>query len=272
VAYEVDVWPVVLNPGDPAAGDESGFCAGSVDNHALYGAGRVSAADYPAAERCFHDDVLRWLSGGLPFAALAPHVQRLGLDERPHHDSRPLVPCDQPLPDDVLADAVEDEVPDAAVLVERILGEHHPRPPVGALAALAWLETLGPNRRAVDAWADTERDRALVLRMRRIDRSPPCLYHDGVPLLPLPPRMTPTGGPPGIYVARAYRVGDGWAYSSRVDLPALPALPPLLRRIRVEGWRLRTRERRATWEDVQRQRSSVLYRAAAEGAARAQLK
>jgi hypothetical protein len=269
---QADVVPATLNRGDPAAGDESLFVAGSHHNYARFGFGTLGPAAYDAAEEAFHRDISAWLAGALPFSALLPHRERLGLELRPHHDTRPLPVCEVELPDEVLADAVENEVPDAGVLFERILGEHHGRPTVGAMAALAWLETLGPNRRGVDAWAEDERDRALVLSMRRIDRSPPCLYQDGIPLLPLSPRMVPPGGPAGIYVARAYRLGERWAFSSRVELSALPAMGPLLRRLRVEGWRLRTRERRSTWEDVLRQRSSVLYRAAAEGAARAVLK
>lgn len=272
MSHQVDILPVVLNPGDPAAGDEALPTAGGFENYALYGSGLLTAETYPRAERAFHDDVQRWLAGRLPFAALLPHRDALGLDLRPHHDTRPLPPSPIALPDEVLADAVENEVPDAGVLMERILGENHHRPTAGAMAALAWVETLGPNRRGVDAWADGERDRALVQAMRRVDRAPPCLYREGVPLLPLNPRMCPPGGPPGIYVARAYPVGDGWAFSSRVDLPALPELEPLLRRLRVEGWRLRARERRATWEDVLRQRPAVVYRSACEGAARALLK
>ncbi len=272
MSHAVDILPALLNPGDPAAGDESLYSVGNAENYAIYGSGVLSPADYPAAELAFHVDVQRWLAGDLPFLGLLSHRDRLGLDVRPHHDTRPLLPSEIALPDEVLADAVENEVPEAGVLIERILGEHHPRPTSGALAALAWVETLGPNRRGVDAWADGERDRKLVSAMRRVDRAPPCLYHDGVPLLPLSPSMRPPGGPPGVYVARAYRLGSGWAVSSRVYLSTLPAIPPLLRRLRVEGWRLRTRERRATWEDVLRQRSAVLYRAAVEGAARAQLK
>lgn len=272
MSHQVDVFPTCLNPGDPASGDEALPPRGSYENYRLYGGGLVSEADYPAAERAFADDVQGWLAGRVAFAALLRHRDRLGLELRPHHDTRPLFASPVVLPDEVLADAVENEVPDAGVLVERILGDHHGPPSDGALAALAWVETLGPNRRAVDAWAEGERDRALVQAARRIDRAPPCLYVDGVALLPLNPKMCPPGGPPGVYVARAYPTEAGWAFSSRVDLPAPPALPPLLRRLRVEGWLLRTRERRATWEDVLRQRPAVLYRAACEGAARTLLK
>lgn len=257
--------PTVLNDGDPCAETESEFQPGDHDNYKAFGDGPLPLEDYRAAERQFWADLQRWLAGDLPFEALVPHRDRLGLDLRPHHDGRRLLPAEVALPDELLADIVEDEVPDAAMLAERITGDAMRRPTVGVMAALAWLETIGPRRRAVDAWIEDEVDRALVLAANRVDRAPPCLYVDGVPQLPLSPRMTPPGGPPGVYVARAYRLGEGWAFSSRVDLPAVPPLEPYLRRITVEGWRLRMRERRSTWEDVLRQRSEVVYRAAFEG-------
>lgn len=274
MAHEADILPTVLNPGDPSAGDESTFQPGDPAHYAEFVQGSLSPAEQLAAERGFHDAVQSWLAGAGPYAALQPFVDALVLDGRPrwdgkeHHDSRPLLPADVELPDEVLADLVEDEVPDAGVLLERITGDPYARPTVGAMAALAWVETLGPRRRAVDAWADDERDRPLVQTMNRVDRAPPCLYVDGVAQLPLNAKMVPPAGPPGVYVARAYRVGAGWAFSSRVDLPALPDLAVLQRRIRVELWRLRVQERRSTWEDALRKRSEVLYRAAAEGARR----
>lgn len=257
--------PVVLNPGDPCAQDESELRPGDHANYLAFGGGPLDAAAYAEAERQFWTDLQRWLAGDLPFGALLPHRDRLGLDLRPHHDGRRLLPAEVELPDELLADAVEDEVPDAGVFVERITGDPLVRPTVGVMAALAWVEALGPHRRAVDAWAEEEPDRALVSAANRVDRAPPCLYVDGVPQLPLAARMTPPGGPKGIYVARAYRLGDGWAWSSRVDLPALPPLEPYLQRLVVEGWSLRLRERRSTWEDVLRHRSEVVYRAAFEG-------
>lgn len=266
MAHEVDILPTILNPGDPSAGDESRFRPSDPANYAEFAGGALSEAALHVAERAFHDVVQAWLAGEGPFDALLPFVDRLVLDPFEHHDKRPILPAEVPLPDRVLADIVEDEVPDAGVLVERITGDPFRLGTVGEMAALAWLETLGKNRRAVDAWADDERDRALVCTMNRIDRAPPCLYVDGVPQLPMNRKMIPANGPPGVYVARAYLVGTAWMFSSKVDLPACPDLGPLLRRLRVELWRLRVFERRCTWEDGLRQRPDVVYRAASEGA------
>ena len=253
------------NPGDPASGDDALYRPGSFENYRTFGLGTLPAEAFSDADRAFHDDVQAWLAGHLPYEVLLPHRDRLGLDLRPHHDGRRLLPCEVPLPDELLADIVEDEVPDLAVQTERITGDPFERATVGALAALPWVDDLVGNRRAVDAWMEDERDPRLVAAARRVDRAPPCLYFDGVAQLPLSARMTPPSGPQGIYVARAYRLGEGWAFSSRVDFPRAPDVATLQRRLEVEGWRLRTRERRATWEDVLRQRSEVVYRAVAEG-------
>ena len=258
--------PTILNAGDPSAGDESGFRPSDPANYAEFVGGPLAARELHAMERAFHEVVQAWLAGEGPFEALLPFVDLLVLDPFEHHDKRPILPADVPLPDSVLADIVEDEVPDGGVLVERITGDPYRMGTVGEMAAVAWLETLGKNRRAVDAWADDERDRALVRTMNRIDRAPPCLYVDGVAQLPLNRKMIPACGPPGVYVARGYLVGTEWAFSSKVDLPAVPEAAPLLRRLRVELWRLRVFERRCTWEDCLRQRSDVVYRAASEGA------
>jgi hypothetical protein len=65
-------------------------------------------------------------------------------------------------------------------------------------------------------------------------------------------------------VGRPYRVGDGWAWSCVATLPRAPDTDVLLRRLRLELWRERTRERRMTFEDLLRHRPEVLYRAAFE--------
>ncbi len=262
---ERDIEPLVLNRGDPSSQDEACFEPGSVENYQRFSGGALDAAQLQAAEERFHEAYLAWLGGHGAFAALEPLARDAGLAGELRHDKRRLHDALVPLPDRVLADVVEDEVADARVLVERITGNPYDRPSTGALAALAWLTTLG-ERRAVDAWFEDERDRSLTHAMRCVDRAPPCLYRDGVPLLPLSRQQTPSSGPPGVYVARAYRLGDGWGFSCKVDLPACPDPAVVQRRLLVELWRIRAEERRSTWEDVLRRRSEVVYRASSEGA------
>ena len=68
-------------------------------------------------------------------------------------------------------------------------------------------------------------------------------------------------------MARAYRTQAGWAFSGVVPLDpgtsdGLEAV--LERRMVLELWRLRRRERRATFEDAIRVAPAVVYRTAGE--------
>jgi hypothetical protein len=276
VSHESNIDPVVLNPGDPCAHDEALPAVGNYANYLSFGGasrpdGPLDARGLRRAERAFHEEVQRWLAGTSSFDELLPHLANLAIHPGIRHDRRPLHDAEVVLPDEVLADVAEDEVPDAGVLVERVTGDPLRRPDVSSLAALAWVDLLGEGRRPVDAWAEDEPDRSLVHAMRCIDRAPPCLWSDGRPLLPLNPKMSPpieaidSSAARGVFVARAYRVGERWHFSARLDLPVAPPVGAVLARMTVELWRLRTVERRSTWEDALRKRSLALYRACAEG-------
>lgn len=270
MAHESNINPTVLNPGDPYAQDESLPTPGSYRNYLSFcgyePGDRVSADVYARAEAEFHVATQGWLAGTVSLEVVRSYLAPLGIQADPKHDRRGLLSAPCVLPDSVLADIAEDEVPDAGVLVERVLGDAFSAPSVAVFAALAWAPWMDGTRRAVDAWAVDEKDRPLVQAMRVIDRSPPCVFVDGVPIIPLNPRMTPTAGPPGCYVARAYLVGSEWHFSTRMDLPAVPDCAALERRVLVELWRVRTKERRSGWEDTLRQQPLMLYRAAYEGA------
>lgn len=262
--------PELLRPGDPCAGDEALFEPGDFGNYQHFGRGSLDADAYRALEQTFHDAVGAWLEGRLGFESLRPLAAALAVDHPFGHDRRPLLPAPVVLPDEVLADVAEDQVAEAAFFLERLSGDPFAPATVGLYAAMAWVPYMDNGRRPVDAWDDEEdRDRPLVIAARAIERAPPCVWVDGGPLLPLSPRFCPPGGPAGAYVARAYRVGEGWAWSSRVALPAVPDREALLRRLTVEGWQIRRQERRSTWEDVLRRSPALVYRAAAEGAWRA---
>lgn len=227
---------------------------------------RVSIDVYKRLESEFHVATQGWLAGTVSLDVVRSFLAPLGIQPEPKHDRRGLLSAPCVLPDSVLADIAEDEVPDAGVCAERVTGDSFSGPSMAAFAALAWVRWMDGSRRAVDAWAEDELERPLVQAMRVIDRSPPCVYLDGAPIIPLNPRMTPTSGPPGCYVARAYLVGSEWHFSTRMDLPAVPSYSALERRILVELWRVRTKERRSGWEDTLRQQPLMLYRAAYEGA------
>jgi hypothetical protein len=132
---------------------------------------------------------------------------------------------------------------------------------------LAFVPSWSDGKPPLDAWHEEERqDRALVRSARVIAEAPPCLWLDGRPLLPLSPSWSPDAGPPGPVVGRAYRVGDGWGWACVRALPRAPDPGVVLRRMTLELWRLRLHDRRVTFEDVLRERSTVVYRACAEAA------
>ena len=96
------------------------------------------------------------------------------------------------------------------------------------------------------------------------------------PLLPLSERMAPPGPVvgditplPGVTdvvaaVARLHPPADGyegpWIAEMAMGLGQLPPVAALRRRMTLAHWRLRTLERRSTWEDVLRRRPELLYR------------
>jgi hypothetical protein len=266
---ERDVIAEVLRPGDPTSGDEGIFQRGDYANYRTFGGGTLDADTYLRLEQRFHSLVGEVLGGTAPFEALQPLAEDLCVAHPFTHDRRPLLPAPVALPDEVLADIMEDQVPESMLLVERLTGDAFARPTIAMYAALAWVPYMDNGRRPVDAWADEEEDeRPYVIAARTMDRAPVTVWVDGVSMLPLAPRFTPPEGPAGVFVGRAYRVADGWGWSAMVPLPAAPALEPLVRRLTLEGWQLRRRERRCSWEDILRQRPELVYRAAMEGARR----
>ncbi len=258
------VAPTVLDRGDPCAGDEVLYEPGNYADAQSAGVALDPDA-YAAADTALHTLYLDLLAGRRPWSD--PELPRLcavlGISRDLHHDRRSPRIAEVEVPDFLLADVTEDFVPDIGLVVERIVGDDFP-PPLGAYAALAFLHVAVEGCRALDLWADEETDRPYVRAARVIDASPPCLYVDGVPALPLAPAWTPTAGPPGIYVARAYRVPEGWAFACRLDLPRVPVVAAVTRRTALEMVRIRRFARRATYEDTLRLRSEALYRTCAE--------
>jgi len=263
-APDREVVPSLLCPEDPWAGDEVRYTPGDWGNGRRYGMDLDPQA-WGVADRRAHG-LLREVVEGRRAARdpeLHAALAQLLVPTALKHDTRPPRVAEVEVPDEVLTDVVEDVVPDLAMTVERVWGDE-PDAPLGAWAALAFLGVAIEGRRPLDIWADEETDRELVRSARVIDASPPCLWVDGRPAIPFSRRWTPPSAPPGVYVARAYRVRDGWAFAARVDLASAPAVGPLLRRLEVELWDHRRIERRASFEDMLRARSAVPYRTAVE--------
>jgi hypothetical protein len=280
---EHDVLVEDATPGDPHAQDEA-LPGGRSDRDvhhtwALFGVTIPPERRFDAettferlctevlqGQRAWHDPELR--------AA----ARDLRVDGPPRHDRRPpLRIATREIPDSLLAEVTEDFLPDAGVLVPRVLGrdpwEVDAESYRVAAAVLCFVPATADGRRPLDRWIDEDgRDRDEVRAARALDAYPPGVFVDGVPLLPRPPRWCPTGpAPRGVVVARPWRVDDGddarpWRWSMVLPLPAVPDRPVLARRIVLELWRARVHERRMSVEDLLRARPEVLVRAACEGA------
>lgn len=262
---EREVVSSVLAPGDPCSGDEALYTPGSFKNFQRW-TGGMEEAEWAVADLRFHELAEAILQGEAPWDTpeLPELAHRLGLDYPRKHDTRPPRVCDQVLPDELLSDIVEDLVPDYAVMTERITGDDRPLD-AAVVSVLFFVPTTWDGRRPIDWWGEEETERELVQAARILDSSPPCLFADGVPLLPYAPRRVPEGPcPRGIYVGRPYRVGEEWAWSGVVPLTGEPDLGALRARLRLEHWQHRRLERRASWEDMLRARPEVLYRACLE--------
>jgi hypothetical protein len=255
-----------------AAQDDADYRPGSYANYvaaARYGkrTSWLDAPAYAATERDFHARYIELLRAPeIDPAPLLPLAAELLIDAPGAHDKRPLPVAERELPDGVLADVVENALPDWRVMVERVTGDPFTVPTAAIASVLAFTaERHGPQRRVLDAWHREEHERDLARASQVVDRAPPWIYVDGVPWIPLAPTCTP---PPGVVggracVARCYRAGEGWVVSGRVDLAEAVARDVLLRRLTVELWRERTRERRTTWEDLARRQPTTFYRACA---------
>lgn len=267
-SIEHDVIPEVLAPADPSSGDEALPVGGEFFNYVRFGRGALREAELRSAEREFHAAYLTILAGDSPWEAIAEPAAKCGVDWPIKLDRRPPLLGESALPDEVLADIVEDFVADWPVWLERITGDPLYRPSTAVVGALAFVPFAKRGRRALDAWHDEEEDRELAALASVVDRVPPMVWHQGNAVLPLAPLLTPPSVPSGTYVARAYPTRNGWCLSGRMDLPACPNPAVLQRRLEMELMRIRLLERRSTWEDALRRKPEVVYRAAMEGARR----
>lgn len=274
-----EVIPTVLNPGDVCSQDEAIFTPGSSELAQRYAGFAGDSASWDAAERAFHAASLDVLAGRRTW--LDPEwlalAHELGIDGPRHHDTRPGRTAEVSVPDEVLCDVVEDAVPELLTLLERVTGmEGMPaRPPIGAIAALGFLNCGIEGTRPIDGWMDDEEDRALVQSVRVVNDAPVGVWQDGVCLLPIVPHLRPPadafGSTPRRFVGRAYQTRAGWAFSGVLPLPAggtgdeIAAV--LERRMTLELWQIRRSEPRSTFEDALRHRPEVVYRMAMEAAA-----
>lgn len=237
---DYDILPERLCPGDLSSQDE--------------------AIPQPGPFFSVYQDVLQ---GRRPFRDAAALAREMGLDEPFIEDRRHMVAPPMEVPDEVLADVVEDYLPDFYLISERITGDPFTAPTVPVVAALAFVADLARGRRVVDAWGEQESNRRLSNAGKLLAFWPPGLFLDGQPLLS--PRFLPTHAPAGLIVGRPYPVGDRWCWSS--VFPARVSAEALRNRLRLEAWRMRAggHQHPLSIEDIMRLRPEIVYRTALEG-------
>lgn len=285
-----DAWPTTLNFADEWAGEEwLEDLPSSWQNHRTYGGTLASMAEYSAEDSSFLQLYREVLSGERSFddASLLASAERLHVVRAPTGDRRypPVAPLH--IDDALLSDIAEDYVPDVPMLAgDRWLGPWADERPSRALlrvaaAGAAFLPVLDDGQSPMQRWEMAEPPPPAELRasVRAASRAPPNLWRveaDGcwTPLSPIAAHFQPTGpvlaeivpisGPTRVVVGRAVPRADGrWMGLAALGLPEPPPARVLARRLKLEMWRLLRHERRATWEDLLRRRSEVLYRTCA---------
>lgn len=262
----------VLAPRDPWAGDEV-----LDDPVGSEYRGQPIAPD-DEWDRRFRAAYRAVLDGRAPLSAVEEPARRLGIAGPVRHDRRPATSAPRAVADGVLADIVEDLVPDIGMIApDRVLGPWAdlavPRPiRVVAAAVMAFAPLLEPAVTAVARHTKAKPRPSVVERraIAAIRMAPPCLWRVERlrPLLRVAPGFVPEGpvdfaGAP-FAIARAVPVPEGVHLACALPLPHAPPPEVLERRLRLEYLRQRRHERRLTWEDLLRTRGEVLYRTACE--------
>lgn len=274
-----DAWPTHSDAADPWAGDEWLDERGSHDNHVTLG-GRLGRIEHDELDASFLDVWREVVRGEAEESDLTPLAAALSIPTKRTHDSRPPQVGPFPVTDVVLADIVEDTLPDVGlVAADRLLGpwadERFRRELVCAAAVhLCWLPMLDHNGSPCDRWANNGRKPTIAMRksVRAVSKAPPMLWtRDWKPLLPLldhfvpdgpvSGRVVPLAGEQEVVLARVTPTSEGWHCNGAIGLPSTPPLDRLLRRLDLELLRSRRHERRMTWEVFLRARPEVLYRA-----------
>lgn len=243
---ERDILPQIQVPEDPAAHDE-GLLP------------RVNPG--PAAK--FLEEVGAFLAGQRPYSPdLETQAQALSLQQQ-IGILGPIARVDRPITDELLSDLAEDYNPDLGVMVERLTGDPHRRWTSALAGALFFVPTLGKGLRAVEVWAEEERDAGLLKAVRALDKASPWFWEGERPLSfgeqPAGPfwigRLLEIHAPAGTVERRCI---------GRVDVPAGTPLDGVYRRLMAELWRHRVWKTGAGIAELLRKRPELLYRSVAE--------
>jgi hypothetical protein len=272
-------WPEPASRRDPHAGDEGLALPHRYDNYARFAPPpRLDESAYERAVTRFDIGVREALDGRRAWDdTLAVGA---GVDGPARHDRRRLPTAPRRVETADLAELTEDWVPDAGMMIDRVLGPFAdgplPRRLVAVAAAmLALSPILFPRTRPVDRAIKSRKPRLDVearAALKAVTRSPTSLWERRgdrwSTVLPLAPACVPDApmdGPDAPFaVGRAVRSPDGWWLAAALPLPAAPSSTALTRRIELELLRARLWERRTTWEDVLRDHGEVVARTCCE--------
>lgn len=274
-------WPHVLDGRDPWAGDEALPDPYDYENYLEFPGGEpvLEPEAYAAADRSFLAIYRDILGGRATLAAIEAPARAIGVWGPARHDRRPLEPATQRIPDEILADHVEDWVPDVGLQSpDRVLGPwaEGPLPArvrLAAGAAVCFCPWVTPGVTPAERVARSKPKPSKPYRaaLRAIAAAPPMVWAvegDRLrPHLPLFPRGRPDGPVLGVpdapaVIGRVVPSAEGWFLACALPLPGLPPAAGLTRRLYLELLRVRRAERRASWEDALRRRAEVIYRTA----------
>ncbi len=209
------------------------------------------------------DAVVAWLQGrgAFPGPEVAGPLS---------HEGRRTEYAPRALSDEELADVAEDWLPDIAILGERITGDPYLPVTVPVAAALAALPGLCRGRSVIELWSHDRPEGATRQTLRVLAASPPGVWSDSRAIFrvvhPKPAPGEPT--PPSPHgVGRPYLTREGWAWSGWIPFGCPIDPGALRRRLRAE---LRVDQPGQTVEGLLRAHAERVYRAACEGASRAE--
>ncbi len=272
---------------DPYAGDAwLDDLPSSHDNHLAFSPEPCGPEEYETLDREFAERYRGILRGeGTRDTDFDRLAHRLGVLGEITHDRRRPPEASVPVGDILLADLLENEVPDLGPIADdSILGPYADEGPgralrIAAAAAIAFHTPMEYQVLALRHWERSRPRPPALLRksIKCVARTPAMIWEPQangsfVPLLPLARGYLPEGpvhalpallhkGGHAAVLARVYPLQhQGWVASGAIGLPQIPPLKALQARLDLELLRLRRHERRSTWEDLLRKAPQVLYR------------
>jgi hypothetical protein len=246
----------------------------------------MSESEYHATDRAFMDLYFAVLRGEIRWddPSVAELQQRLGLVRDPHPDRRRYDLPENHVEEIMFWEMVENFVPDTAPMaIDRILGPWGDLPASielqrAAVTALSFTYNLEDRGRAFKRYLRDDDKPSIATRqaIKMVEHTPAMLWKtDGYrwqPLLPIFEYWIPEGEVSGAItpisptnsvkyvVSRVTPTKAGWRAYGAIGFETAPDITALMNRLRFALTRLRRHERRATWEDLLRDRCELVYR------------